>query len=144
MKRIIKSDREPKAVVVKFYPEKTFFMISIWEKALVHQLLSDNKISPKLYYLDDKCMIHEYTPSDNYSYEDDLQPETVKELARVLGRFHSLDVPISNVEFIKWNKIMDNFHDDSPHSKMLNEKSFLNLIKEDEDETLVEKYCKFT
>ena len=87
-------------------------------------------------------MIHEYVKSNNYSYDDDLDPEMVQELGRVLAKLHTIDAPISNVEFLKWNKVMDSFTDDSPQSKLLTENAFLKFIKEDSDPTIHEKYCK--
>ena len=55
------------AIVVKFAPKEIFFKLDRLELIANHVILSEHKITPRLLYIDDHCMIHEYIEVGTYA-----------------------------------------------------------------------------
>ncbi|KAH9396450.1 hypothetical protein TYRP_019857 [Tyrophagus putrescentiae] len=118
------------AVVVKFSPPELFFEQSRLEVVANNTIISERKLSPRLLYIDEKTTINEYIPCRNYAVEDDLEESTVKQLARVLAQFHSLQPPVSKNGFIKWEAMNENLGK-VPGAEAVCEKQFLTSIEAD-------------
>ncbi|KAH9403865.1 hypothetical protein TYRP_014376 [Tyrophagus putrescentiae] len=134
--RLVKTPADVAGVVVKFKPKQFFVDIDRLEFVANNAIMSELGITPRLLYIDADCMINEYVPSRNYKIEEDLDPKTVKELARVLARIHSAKPPISSKTFKNWEKLFD---EDSPMMKnppMKNiiDKKYLDSLKEETEE----------
>ena len=87
-----------------------------------------------------------YLQSQNYCQADDLDPETVKELARLLARVHSLDVPISKDGYDIFSEVFIGDFDkkiERPEFRNIVEKEYLRALAKEQDLKLREKYCKF-
>lgn len=118
------------AVVVKFSPPELFFEQSRLEVVANNTIISERKLSPRLLYIDEKTTINEYIPCRNYAVEDDLEESTVKQLARVLAQFHSLQPPVSKNGFIKWEAMNENLGK-VPGAEAVCEKQFLTSVEAD-------------
>lgn len=59
-KRLCQYPTDATAIVVKNSPQELFFEQSRIEVAANSTIISENKLSPRLIYIDDKTTIHEY------------------------------------------------------------------------------------
>lgn len=74
------------------------------------------------------------------AYEDDVDPETVQECARVLARFHCLQVPLSKEGYEVWNKTFKEM-ENAPFAAAIKGGAHLKVLDAFPD--LKTKYCKF-
>lgn len=59
-KRLCQYPTDAKAVVVKYSPQELFFEQNRIEVVANNTIISENKLSPRLIYIDNKTTIHEY------------------------------------------------------------------------------------
>lgn len=72
-----------------------------------------------------------------YGYEDDCDEETVKYVARILAKLHSLRTPVSNKGAQLWNEMWDSVLADP----VISSKEHLKQLKT--NEKYRDEYCKF-
>ena len=60
--RLCLSPADFSAIVVKFAPEHLFFEQSRIETVANNTIISENKLCPRLIFINDKCIINEFIP----------------------------------------------------------------------------------
>lgn len=143
------SAKDCEGVVVKFltFGENgiTDNGLSLADIVVVNTVLSLNKISPKFLFANNMCYVHEYIESRVYSFEDDDNPDIVKQLARILAKFHSLDAPLSNNASKTSQKSYEDFLHRRKHiygwgDAEATGQKYLKVIEQHPE--IKEKYCK--
>ena len=137
-KRYCRSPSDSAAIVVKFSPKELFFEQPRVETVANNTIISEHNLCPRLLYIDDECIINEFIQCRNYNVDDDLDVNTVKQLARLLARFHSLQSPVSCKGFQNWEKMSENIGN-VPGADGVVQKKYLEMIEAEPE--LKEKYC---
>lgn len=136
-RRLCQYSTDPKAVVVKFFVPELFQERNRTEIVAINTCISENKLCPRLLYIDEQTTINEFIQCRNYSVEDDLEIDTVKQCARVLAQFHSLKPPLSKNGFNKWDIFNENLRQE-PGAEEIYGNKFLKYLEA--DPLLKEKY----
>ena len=64
--RLCKRPTDPIGVVVKFAPKDSWLKLSRLEFVASNTIMSELKITPKLIYVDESCIINEYVEVRNF------------------------------------------------------------------------------
>lgn len=101
--RLCKKKDDCPAIVVKFSFDENIVPLDKLEEVIINTSLSAAGYGPRLLYIGEECMVHEFIENRPYTHEDDYDKENLRLLAKLMAGIHSMRPPISVKCVNVWN-----------------------------------------